>query len=77
MDCCTPSSRATTTTAGGRKAGLIMDAAGNLYGAAMGGGSGYSGTVFELSPSGNNWTYPYDLQSFRVLGTCPDQGAAL
>jgi uncharacterized repeat protein (TIGR03803 family) len=38
-------------------AGLIMDAAGNLYGAAMGGGTGNSGTVFELSPSGNNWNY--------------------
>ena len=38
-------------------AGLIMDAAGNLYGATAGGGSGYSGTAFELSPSGNNWNY--------------------
>lgn len=39
------------------EAGLIMDAAGNLYGAAKGGGTGYSGTVFELSPSGENWSY--------------------
>jgi uncharacterized repeat protein (TIGR03803 family) len=36
---------------------LIMDAAGNLYGTTSGGGTGYGGTVFELSPSGNNWNY--------------------
>ncbi|MGB8013556.1 MAG: choice-of-anchor tandem repeat GloVer-containing protein [Terriglobales bacterium] len=32
--------------------GLIMDSAGNLYGAAVGGG----GSVFELSPSNGGWT---------------------
>ena len=33
------------------------DQAGNLYGAA-GGSSGLgSGTIFELSPSGDNWTF--------------------
>lgn len=37
-------------------AGLIFDAAGNLYGTTVGGGDG-SGTVFELSPaSGGAWT---------------------
>lgn len=38
-------------------AGLIRDSAGNLYGAASGGGSGGGGTVFELSPVGDTWTF--------------------
>jgi uncharacterized repeat protein (TIGR03803 family) len=33
-------------------AGLIADAAGNLYGTTNGGGAGGQGTVFELDPSG-------------------------
>jgi len=37
--------------------GLIFDAAGNLYGTTSQGGSGGGGTVFELSPSGETWTY--------------------
>jgi uncharacterized repeat protein (TIGR03803 family) len=37
--------------------GLIMDAAGNLYGTTPGGGSEGGGTVFELSPSGGSWTF--------------------
>src|SRR5208282_1068891 len=36
--------------------GLIMDAAGNLYGTTYAGGSGGNGSVFELTPSGGNWT---------------------
>ena len=36
---------------------LIFDSAGNLYGAAADGGSGGGGTIFELSPSGNSWTF--------------------
>jgi uncharacterized repeat protein (TIGR03803 family) len=38
--------------------GLIMDAAGNLYGATSNGGTYAEGTVFELSPSqgGGGWT---------------------
>lgn len=37
--------------------GLIFDAAGNLYGATVFGGTGKVGTVFELTPtSGNMWT---------------------
>jgi uncharacterized repeat protein (TIGR03803 family) len=35
---------------------VIMDQAENLYGATIGGGPGGSGTVFELSPSGDGWT---------------------
>jgi len=46
---------------------LLLDSAGNIYGAAAGGGltnciSG-CGTVFELSPSGSGWTFS-DLYSF-------------
>jgi len=36
--------------------GLIFDGAGNLYGAAAGGGSGY-GTVYELTPEQSGWTF--------------------
>jgi uncharacterized repeat protein (TIGR03803 family) len=36
---------------------LTIDAAGNLYGMATGGGSYSSGTVFELSPSGGAWSF--------------------
>ena len=37
--------------------GLIIDQSGNLYGTTTDAGSGYGGTVFELSPSGGGWTY--------------------
>jgi uncharacterized repeat protein (TIGR03803 family) len=36
--------------------GLILDAAGNLYGTTQGGGTYNDGTVFKLTPSGNSWT---------------------
>lgn len=45
-------------------AGLVFDGAGNLYGAATGGGPD-GGAVFELSPSGGNWV-------FTVLHTFQD-----
>ena len=41
------------------EAGLIQDAAGNLYGTTFGGGAHHYGTVFELEPpaqSGGPWT---------------------
>src|SRR6266446_8638683 len=34
-------------------AGLVMDAAGNLYGTTGSGGASNAGTVFKLDPSGN------------------------
>jgi len=38
-------------------AGLIFDAAGNLYGTTEAGGDYYAGTVFELTPNGSGgWT---------------------
>ena len=36
---------------------LVMDAAGNLYGTTVQGGEHGSGTVWELSPSGDSWTH--------------------
>jgi uncharacterized repeat protein (TIGR03803 family) len=48
-----------TGGADGRSPGgpLVLDAAGNVYGATEGGGDNYQGTVFELSPSRNgSWT---------------------
>ena len=39
------------------RAGLIADAAGNLYGTTSSGGAGNGGTVFELSPSQNGWVF--------------------
>ncbi len=37
-------------------AGLIFDAAGNLYGTAAEGGSGGAGILYELTPSNGGWT---------------------
>lgn len=36
---------------------LTPDSSGNLFGVTAGGGSGGGGTIFELSPSGNSWTF--------------------
>ncbi|MGA7459098.1 MAG: choice-of-anchor tandem repeat GloVer-containing protein [Candidatus Korobacteraceae bacterium] len=50
----------------GPSSGVIMDAAGNLYGTAVEGGYG-AGTVYELSPFGSGWTettlYKFQNQS--------------
>jgi uncharacterized repeat protein (TIGR03803 family) len=37
------------------ESGVIFDQAGNLYGATVEGGSGHSGTIYELSPSNGGW----------------------
>ncbi len=50
-------------------AGLISDAAGNLYGAATDGGANGGGTVFELSPSSGGW-------NFSVLASQPGWGVS-
>jgi uncharacterized repeat protein (TIGR03803 family) len=50
-------------------AGLIFDAAGNLYGTTLGGGAYTNdGTVFELSPAGGGWTETV-LHSFNEQGS--------
>ncbi len=42
----------------GPYAGLVADRSGNLYGATTSGGNGpYGGTIFELSPAGDTWTF--------------------
>ena len=53
--------------------GVILDAAGNLYGTAGGGGSGGSGAVFELTPSSGGWNESV-LHSFT--GGADGSGAA-
>jgi hypothetical protein len=50
---------------GGGVAGLVRDAAGNLFGGTESGGSGGGGTVWELSPTqGGGWTFQV-LQNFQ------------
>ncbi len=49
--------------------GLVMDAAGNLYGTTASGGTGGGGTIFELSPNGGSWNYSL-LYSFSGTATC-------
>ena len=39
------------------KAGVILDQAGNLYGATSAGGSGRGGTIFKLTFSNGTWVY--------------------
>jgi uncharacterized repeat protein (TIGR03803 family) len=51
------------------RAGLIFDAAGNLYGTTTGGGTSNSGTVFELTPTGGGGWTGQVLYSF---GNTPD-----
>ena len=48
---------------------LVFDSAGNLYGATGSGGSGGGGTVFELSPSGNTWTFKLLYSFYGSFGT--------
>jgi uncharacterized repeat protein (TIGR03803 family) len=50
---------------------IAADSAGNLYGTTAGGGSHGQGTVYELSFSGNQWSYSV-LYSFCSGETCPD-----
>jgi len=52
----------------GPRAGLIMDAAGNLYGTTKGGGAGGTGVVFKLAPDGTETV----LYSFCSQANCTD-----
>ena len=49
--------------------GVTFDSFGNLFGVTNAGGSGNGGTVFELSPSGDTWTFKV-LYSFTDPGNC-------
>ena len=51
--------------------GVILDAAGNLYGTAVSDGPNECGMVFKLTNSAGGWTYS-DLHDF----TCRDDGEA-
>jgi uncharacterized repeat protein (TIGR03803 family) len=52
-------------------AGLVFDHAGNLYGAATGGGVNSGGTVFELTPSAGSWNFTvlYALTGWDISGS--------
>lgn len=52
-------------------AGVIFDTAGNLYGTTYGGGSGFGGTVYQLTLSDSGWTENI-LDNFVYGGTGPD-----
>ena len=51
------------------EAGLVSDSSGNLYGATTSAGSAGGGTLFKLSPSGDNWTFEV-LYSFPGTRGC-------
>jgi uncharacterized repeat protein (TIGR03803 family) len=57
---------------------LIMDSAGNIYGTTVLGGDFGTGSVFQLTPSGNGWTHTV-LYSFtgRSDGGQPYKGVTL
>jgi uncharacterized repeat protein (TIGR03803 family) len=69
------------TDGGTPYAGLVRDSAGNLYGTTFGGGSGSSGTVFELNPAGKE-TVLYTFKAgkdggFPFAGLVRGSGGAL
>jgi hypothetical protein len=56
------------------EAGLVFDNAGNLYGTTLGGGTGYGGVVFKLTPNSHGgWTESiiYAFTSSGSAGTTP------
>ncbi|MGA2371907.1 MAG: choice-of-anchor tandem repeat GloVer-containing protein [Candidatus Korobacteraceae bacterium] len=57
--------------------GLISDAAGNLYGTTFTGGSGGSGTVFELSPSNGSWIFSVLYSFSGTSGSGPSAGVVM
>jgi uncharacterized repeat protein (TIGR03803 family) len=56
--------------------GLILDASGNLYGTTQSGGSGGGGTVFELTPGHDGWTFK-TIYSISSCGWCGPSGALI
>jgi uncharacterized repeat protein (TIGR03803 family) len=63
----------------GPVAGLVMDAAGNLYGTTYQDGAYNLGSVFELTPTQTGWTYTdlHDFQGGTNDGALPYGGVAL
>jgi len=55
-----------------RRAGLILDVAGNLYGTTLEGGANNGGTVFELAPGANGMWNETVLYSFCSANNCAD-----
>lgn len=53
-------------------AGLVMDSAGNLYGATSLGGANNGGIIYELSPSGSGWTFSV---LYSLPGNCGPESA--
>lgn len=51
----------------GPEGGLLMDAAGNLYGTTLLDGANEQGSVYKLTPSNGGWIYT-DLHDFGVVG---------
>jgi uncharacterized repeat protein (TIGR03803 family) len=57
---------------------LVFDAAGNLYGTALGGGSNEKGAVFELSPVlGGGWTESVIYNFATAVGNAPSPYLAI
>jgi len=58
----------------GPVAGVTMDAAGNLYGSTIGGGSYSDGTVYKLVYDGGAWTYQTLHDFYSTTGDSPFGG---
>jgi uncharacterized repeat protein (TIGR03803 family) len=61
---------------GGPYTGVIVDAAGNLYGATMGGGCAGYGVVIELAPTSKGW-HETILHCFTGYGAYPWSGLTM
>ena len=71
---CSPNtSDGCTEDGAGPEAGMIMDAAGNLYGTAESAGLHSAGVVFELKPKHNSWSEKV-LYNFCSQAGCADGG---
>ncbi|MFZ0315211.1 MAG: choice-of-anchor tandem repeat GloVer-containing protein, partial [Candidatus Korobacteraceae bacterium] len=53
-------------------AGLVIDAAGNLYGTTSGGGPSGGGTAFKLTPRASGWTFSRLYSFSGANGSSPD-----
>jgi uncharacterized repeat protein (TIGR03803 family) len=58
-------------------AGLVLDAAGNLYGTTSAGGAGNYGLVFQLAPSNGKWTENVLHEFNGTSGSVPRAGVVL